>query len=133
MRLKVLVVDDDDVIVLLHNILVEENGLCADPLGFENGKDALDYLNEQSDDDLTHLILLDINMPVMNGWQLLEEIQELPYADRVFVIMVTSSVDIEDIEKSKRFPQVVDYLEKPLEDKSFRRIRRIPQLADYFS
>jgi response regulator RpfG family c-di-GMP phosphodiesterase len=53
-------------------------------------------------------------MPVMNGWDFLEAIQSSTFANRVSVIMTTSSIDIEDRIKAKHFPLVIDFLVKPL-------------------
>ena len=129
MSFKVLVVDDDDIIVLLHNILIKENNLSSAPLGFENGKDALDYLDVQDHTEDDYLLLLDINMPVMNGWQLLDTIKASKFADRVSAVIATSSVDYEDHEKAKEYPQIVAYFEKPLDERSFNKIKKLPQVA----
>jgi CheY-like chemotaxis protein len=131
MSLKVLVVDDDDIIVLLHNILVAEQGISPSPIGFNNGKAVFDYLEAQHDEDDFYLVLLDINMPVMSGWELLDRIQFASYAHRVYVIIATSSVDYEDQERARHYPQIIEYFEKPLEERFFNRIKRLPQIAPH--
>lgn len=131
MSLKVLIVDDDDVIVFLHKMEVEENGLSSEPLSFENGKDALDYLTSEIGGDQVFLIFLDINMPVMNGWQLLDSIQSAAFAKKVFVAMVTSSVNYQDHDKANLYPQVIGYFEKPLNAQVVRKVMQYPELASY--
>jgi CheY-like chemotaxis protein len=64
--------------------------------------------------DTKHLVLLDINMPVMTGWEFLDRIQDQPVAERVKVAMVTSSVDRSDKVKAETYAQVVSFLEKPV-------------------
>ena len=132
MSLKVLVVDDDEIIVFLHNMIMEDNGMASDSLSFQNGKEAFDYLNSENNLNQTCLVLLDINMPVMNGWQLLDNIQSAPYAKNIHVVMVTSSIDTEDREKASQYPQVIAYFEKPLNNKSLKQIKELPQISPYF-
>ncbi|HEY1056534.1 MAG TPA: response regulator [Emticicia sp.] len=132
MSLKVLVVDDDEIIVFLHNMIMEDNGMVSDSLSFQNGKEAFDYLNSENNLNQTCLVLLDINMPVMNGWQLLDNIQSAPYAKNIHVVMVTSSIDTEDREKASQYPQVIAYFEKPLNNKSLKQLKELPQISPYF-
>lgn len=130
--MKVLVVDDDEIIVFLHNMIMEDNGMASDSLSFQNGKEAFDYLNSENNLNQTCLVLLDINMPVMNGWQLLDNIQSAPYAKNIHVVMVTSSIDTEDREKASQYPQVIAYFEKPLNNKSLKQLKELPQISPYF-
>lgn len=132
MSLKVLVVDDDEIIVFLHNMIMEDNGMASDSLSFQNGKEAFDYLNSENNLNQTCLVLLDINMPVMNGWQLLDNIQSTSYAKNIHVVMVTSSIDTEDREKASQYPQVIAYFEKPLNNKSLKQLKELPQISPYF-
>lgn len=129
MGFKILIVDDDDVFVFLHNLLVEESGIPGDAIGFENGKTALDYLLAEWDKSHTYLILLDINMPVMNGWQLLDSIQSSAYADNVLVAMVSSSVDYSDRVKASQYSQVIAFCEKPLDEFSLKKVMQSPRLS----
>ena len=93
MSLQLLIVDDDTTIKILHKAIVIRSNLSLTPLTFSDGKEVLDYLNESAKEEDNYLILLDINMPVMSGWEFLKEIQTATYANRLYVIMVTSSVD----------------------------------------
>jgi CheY-like chemotaxis protein len=129
MNLKVLIVDDDDVIIFLHNMVAEDNGLPSKTLGFLNGKEAFEYLNTQNNPDQYYLILLDINMPIMNGWQLLDCIQDSGFAHKVFVAMITSSVDAEDRQKAAQYSQVIGFYEKPLNDDGFNEIMDLPMIS----
>lgn len=113
MMLKVLIVDDDPITLFIHRQNVIKCELSSEPLAFSNGKEVLDYLKEQTDEDVVYFILLDINMPEMNGWQFLQVLNS-KHADRIYTVMVSSSVDSRDHLKAQEFKSVIGYLEKPM-------------------
>jgi len=129
MSLKVLIVEDDEVFILLNKRMVAKSGLCDEPLSFHDGKEALDYLDGPLSEEDSYLILLDINMPVMNGWEFLDSIQSMAISNLIAVIMVTSSIESIDQERAMQYPQVVDYFEKPLRVENFNRIMLLPKIA----
>ena len=124
-----LIVEDDEVFILLNKRMVVKSGLCVEPLSFHDGKEALDYLDGPLDDEDCYLILLDINMPIMNGWEFLDSIQTITISNLISVIMVTSSIESIDQDRARRYPQVVDYFEKPLRIENFNRIMLLPKIA----
>ena len=113
---KVLIVDDDPVILMIHRLKVMKCGLDMDPLEFLNGKPALDYLMKHHTNGQKFLVLLDINMPVMNGWDFLEALEEHKLCDKVDVAIVTSSVNHEDKNRAENYNKVFSYLIKPLDE-----------------
>lgn len=132
MSLKALIVDDDEIFIYLQKIMVMKSGLSPDPIGFMDGKSAIDFLNEQYKEGDFYLILLDIHMPIMNGWEFLDSIQNMPFSGLISVVMVTSSLNDTDKMKAKRYTQVIDYIEKPLNHEACNRIRNLPQIARLF-
>lgn len=133
MSLKVLIVDDDEVVIFLQKMMVANSGLSPEPLSFKHGKAAIDYLNEEYKEEDKYLILLDINMPVMDGWEFLDAIQTMPFSNAISVIMVTSSINSADRDKAKEYAQVIDYIEKPLNIDACNRIKLLPQVQLYFN
>lgn len=132
MNLRVLLVDDDEMVLFLHKTLVRNYDFSAHPLTFINGVEVLEYLNKNTGEGEKTLILLDINMPVMNGWELLDAIEQQSFSCEVYVVMVTSSMDMTDREKAGTYKQVIDYLEKPITPESLTRIKGLRQLKDLF-
>ena len=112
MAFKVLIVDDDKTILFLHKFQIVKNGISKEPLTFVNGKEAMDFLLTD-DSQEPYFVFLDINMPVMNGWQFLDELQEKQVAPKVHVAIVTSSIDRADREKAEKYDRVCAYLTKP--------------------
>jgi CheY-like chemotaxis protein len=115
MSLTVIITDDDPVALFLQSIVVRKCGLREELLNFNSGKDTLEYLRCHFGDGKAYVILLDINMPDMNGWQLLDAIAGERFADNVYVVMVSSSIDISDRRTAKGYKQVVGYFEKPID------------------
>ncbi len=84
-------------------------------LVYKNGKDAYDQLlpKLQLNTNLPDAILLDLNMPVMDGWQFLDELVKISMAENIPIYIVSSSVDNRDIKKAKTYKMVNKYIIKP--------------------
>lgn len=107
-------VDDDEVTNFLNKRLVESSGLFNHILTFANGKEILDYMTSDNAVE-PNVILLDINMPVMNGFDFLEHHQKLPnsnQADVVIAMLTTSLLDKDKIRAEGL--DINEYVEKPL-------------------
>ncbi len=114
MKLELLIVDDESIILRINKSVVIKNHLHSNPECFLNGKLALEYIKQKNSADTAFLVLLDINMPIMNGWQFLDSLKTQTLESTIYVVMVTSSVDTSDKEKAKEYSVVTDYVEKPL-------------------
>ena len=132
MTFEVFTVDDDKIITLVHKKMVLKSNFHVDPISFLNGKDVLDYILNNNSIEKTYCILLDINMPLMNGWEFLDAINQSKIAARILVFMVTSSVDKLDKEKAKTYPLVIDFLEKPISLKILEDLKKHDTLRTFF-
>lgn len=133
MKLNVLLVDDDEILLFIHQILVKKNLFITSPLAFVNGKLALDFLLEDAKNESATLIMLDINMPEMNGWQLLDAINKDLPAHQIYVVIVTSSIDFEDRIKAGKYKQVVGFIEKPMTTAVINGLKEIKELKLFFN
>lgn len=109
---KIIISDDDPVILFLHDRLVINSGWDA-PLLFSNAIETLSYLRDNKHDGHTYFLLLDINMPGMSGWELLDQINAHGLAG-IQVAIISSSVNADDHEKADSYNQVVAFVEKPV-------------------
>jgi CheY-like chemotaxis protein len=115
----ILLIDDDTVIDFLHKKLLIKAGITEPIITLYNGKVAIEKLaelNDQLNENDTVLALLDLNMPVLDGWGFLKELDAL-YSNLKFKLelyILSSSNNPDDIQKSKNNPYVKDYLNKPL-------------------
>jgi CheY-like chemotaxis protein len=110
------IIDDDKLTVKLLSKLILKNEFCEEITSFFNAQYALDELkkNYSSIENLPDTILLDLNMPVMDGWQFLDEYILLPIKKEISVFIVTSSIDPADIEMSKKYEVIKNYIVKPI-------------------
>lgn len=127
----ILLVDDDDVTNFLSREMLRIYTPSPQIDTVLNGHEAIEYLLSRADhpNQLPDIILLDINMPVMDGWEFLAEFDKLkrPGFEKIHIIMFTSSVYYEDIDKARTYASVKDIFSKPLDE---RKIKDILTLCD---
>lgn len=111
---KIVLIDDDVTTNYLNKLVVERSNLVDELFIFNSAEEALSFSkdNEQAIDG--SLILLDINMPIMNGWEFLETYNEAYSKGKNKIVLLTSSIDPSDKSKADINPHVVDYKSKPL-------------------
>ncbi|WP_158856871.1 response regulator [Lunatibacter salilacus] len=111
------VVDDDPLYNFGIKKLFEYSSFSEDNLFYKNGQEAIDGLSKiiENGETLPNVILLDINMPIMNGWQFLEEFKNRGmdiHGIRIFV--VSSSINQDEIDRANAYDYVSGYIFKPL-------------------
>lgn len=107
---KIFIVDDDEIFLLIAkaNLL----HVCGEIeiVTASNGEEALKKISASK----PNIVFLDINMPIMNGWEFLEALSDIPKTDSYEIFITTSSVDPTDKRKAASHPLVKGYIEKPL-------------------
>ncbi|MAW97013.1 MULTISPECIES: response regulator [unclassified Leeuwenhoekiella] len=106
---KVLLVEDSETTNFINKLVLNSAGIL-DISEVLNGLDAYHYIHQNCPD----VILLDIDMPVMDGWEFLKEKEMKALCLDAKVIMLTSSTHPRDKKMAKKYASVVAYLEKPL-------------------
>ena len=111
-------IDDDDVFQLTSSRMLRAINPELSIKQFPNGAEALTFFSENihNSDLLPDIILLDINMPYVDGWMFLQDFEKIKVnmVKQPTIFMVSSSIDPSDINKAKENKQVEDYLIKPI-------------------
>lgn len=120
----ILLVDDDEINNFISIKLIKKALANAEISACLNGKIAIDELTElqkTDPDKLPDFILLDINMPIMNGWEFLDEYKRLNIdSNKTQIFIISSSVFSNDISKARSYPLVKNFISKPLSVEKIR-------------
>lgn len=123
---KVLLIDDDPMSNLINRSLLRKYAWEAEVVIFKDGLAALDALREDAvaGAPWPEVILLDMEMPVFDGWDFLAAYGQLPASltSRCLLYLLSSSINPHDVKKAQTFPHVEAYLTKPLTHSSLNRI-----------
>jgi len=130
---KILIVDDDEIALFLHEIIVGDCGPTNDVETFSSAASALSYLSSIKDDSCKYLVLLDINMPHMNGWEFAEVIENHPLREKISIVMVSSSVEKREIDRARSSDIIDDYLLKPLREEQILTLKSQPKFSVFFN
>ena len=117
-------IDDDPIFLFTVKQLLSKYGIKNKVLEFNNGAKAVQGLSERLQKQLPMpcMILLDINMPIMDGHEFLEEYNHLPITSTIPIYMLTSSIDEKDKHRAMSSPHLTDFLTKPLHLETFKKI-----------
>ncbi len=126
---QVLLIDDNEIDNLVHTKLMNEAKLADQIIAFTNSRSALIHLKEQVRKDIHNLpdvVLLDLYMPMMDGWSFIQEYAKLGLHEykKIDLYIISCSIFNKEINKLKNDPQVVDYIPKPLTTNKFVDIKR---------
>lgn len=110
------IIDDDPIYIFGTQRMMKIADFCESFMIFNNGKNALETLEKiiAAEGTLPELILLDLNMPIMDGWEFLDEFVKIPCNQKITIFIITSSIDVEDIKKAKTYSNVSNYILKPV-------------------
>jgi len=126
--IKVMLLDDDEVNNFICSSIIQKSIPESRVISFLNGKQGLDYLESllgKNDYNLPDLIFVDINMPVMNGWEFLDRYKKIAnrFNKKIVLMMLTASMSDKDVKKAKTYEIVDDYLTKPLRQDELTKVR----------
>lgn len=117
-------IDDDEIFVYLTKKTILQTSLVERIHNFDNGQDALDFLKDHQEDPdkLPEVILLDLNMPIMDGWQFLKEFTKLKplVKNMIRIYICTSSISPDDASRVNEIKDVSDFIIKPFSTDKLR-------------
>ncbi|WP_084823296.1 MULTISPECIES: response regulator [Sphingobacterium] len=114
MMLKMLIVDDNKLNHFILEFHLREIGLFSSLISLYSGSELIEKLEELCPIDGKILIFLDINMPTMNGWQVLDFIDQFHLKTNISIIILTSESSPQTQERAFTYPNVINFIEKPI-------------------
>ncbi|WP_299321519.1 response regulator [uncultured Maribacter sp.] len=112
------IIDDDPIFVYGTKRIIKEVDFATSILVYSNGQEALDGLTKlcMAREPLPEVIFLDLNMPILNGWEFLDEFKNCKSkrSKKIIIYIISSSVDPRDLERVKNYEQVDTYILKPI-------------------
>ena len=123
---RICIIDDDAICVFGIKRALASINFTPEISVFENGLDALENFKKLLLEDavLPSILFLDLNMPIMDGWEFLEDFVKLPNhnLDKVIIYIISSSVDPKDLRRVKDFDVVDNYILKPIAPKDLESV-----------
>lgn len=125
----VMLIDDNEIDNLINEKMIQSCGFSAIVYSYTSAKGALEFLQNLTKipdrkDLIPKVIFLDIDMPLMDGFQFLEELKTIPEQalSDTDIVMLSSSFNPKDITDAKKHPKVKDYINKPLSEETIKKL-----------
>ncbi len=121
------IVDDDMIFKKLLSRIITNTSFCETILNFDNGQQALHFVNEIQDGkvEMPDVIFLDLNMPILDGWQFLEDFENRSFSKKPALFVLSSSIEENDVEQVKMYSCVSGMLVKPLEYEDLEKVKKM--------
>ena len=115
-KLNFIVIDDSKLDCFIAEKIIQNTGKCETVKVFQQATEALAFIKEKSASDTETVVFVDIQMPVMNGFEFVENFERLPddLKKNYHIYMLSSSINENDIAKVKGYASVKHFLNKPL-------------------
>ena len=120
---QILCIDDDLITLMLCKKVIIKCAFSNEIITSQNGEEALSYFtniktanNPKKAIQHPQLVFLDLNMPVMGGWEFLDYFSRSEFSEfhNIKVVVLSSTIDPEDLQNAKKYPMVIDFLSKPI-------------------
>jgi len=121
------IIDDDPVAAFVAELLLKKEGISHNVQVFVDGEHAFESIRLalSTGADLPDFVLLDLNMPMMDGWDFLDAFADLGIGTNVPVFVLTSSIHPDDLQRAQRYHQVRGYFTKPLNEQAVHHMQQL--------
>ena len=117
-KMNFIVIDDSKLDCFIAEKIIKNTGNCLSVKSFLRASEALNYINQpqQANDHGNTIVLVDIQMPVMNGFDFVEEFEKIQpeITDKYNIYIISSSINENDLNKVHNYPSVKQFINKPL-------------------
>lgn len=131
MKLNPVIVDDDRILHFLLDIMLQEVQISDPIISLHDGNEFITWWREQSKITEKYLVFLDLNMPLTNGWMVLDELQRAD-AKNILVVIITSSIDTKDRKRAEKYAMVIDFIVKPIQLQDLEDLKNACSIHPYF-
>jgi len=125
---KIFCVDDDPITLMLYKMVISKATLAETIITAKNGQEALDYYDDLAEGETSpELMFLDLNMPIMGGWEFLDNFTQEKYNrfnHTTKIIVLSSTIDPKDIEMVKKYPIIMDFISKPITKEMLEELKK---------
>ncbi|PTM02813.1 MAG: hypothetical protein DA405_12185 [Bacteroidetes bacterium] len=119
---RIFLIDDDPIFLALNKGIIEKSILKGSLYSYRSGKELLEYLIKNQEESSNNLVFLDLNMPGMSGWDVLDLLKFNIGNKKINVVILSSSTMSEDVERASKYSIVIDYIQKPLTTEKIERL-----------
>jgi CheY-like chemotaxis protein len=120
------VIDDDKIYQFMLHKIIDDNKLAERVVSFFDGEKAIQYLkaNYGNIENIPDILFLDVNMPIMDGWQFMEEYASIKanINKKIVIFMLSSSLNPIDIERASKISEISKYIVKPIKLEEVKKI-----------
>ncbi|MFQ3296784.1 MAG: CheY-like chemotaxis protein [Polaribacter sp.] len=128
------IIDDDKIYQFMLTRIINDNKLADRIISFSDGEEAIHYLNEHcaNAENIPNIIFLDVNMPIMDGWQFMKEYANIKVKikKKIVIFMLSSSINPIDIQRAQQISEISDYIVKPIK---LEEVKRVLDNLEFFS
>ncbi|MBC7586898.1 MAG: response regulator [Chitinophagaceae bacterium] len=140
---KLLIIDDDPLSIRICELVIKNSNFAKEIVALTNGKEGVDYFSSYFDrkkkgggvETAPDMIFLDLNMPIMDGWEFLDNYIR-KYSDRLpktKIAILSSSINPSDFIKAQQYDVVIEFVHKPLVAKVMQELKEHEQVKEYFA
>lgn len=112
------IIDDDEIYQMFTRRVIQNLDMCEEITSYHNGQEAIDAFLESLDagQPLPEILFLDINMPIMDGWEFMDAYRQFEHRipNKVTIYIVSSSIAPEDQNKAKTYTEISGFMSKPM-------------------